>query len=190
MKTNGRKTLGLLIAIVSAFSMAAFSQPGGMGGGEGHEPPVLDIAGAAAALGLDEGALQSAFGEPGSGRPDFAAIAANFGVPEDALLEALGVSAERDGQREGEGPKDRSEERPAIDFAAAAGVLGISEDDLLAALGDPGQGRPDLAAAAETLGISEDALIEALGLPEPGENRGGEGAEKGQGGPPRGGPRH
>ncbi len=57
---------------------------------------------------------------PEGGGPDFSAIATQYGVTEDALMEALGDS------------------RPP-DFAAAAELLGISEEELLEAIPAPNQ---------------------------------------------------
>lgn len=57
---------------------------------------------------------------PGGGGPDFSAIAAQYGVSEAALIDALGES------------------RPP-NFAGAADLLGISEEELREAMPAPGQ---------------------------------------------------
>lgn len=69
------------------------------------------------------GQIEASFdtGNPGGdGPPDFDAVAAQLGITEEALLDALGTSM-------------------PPDFAAAAETLGISENDLRAALPAPGQ---------------------------------------------------
>jgi hypothetical protein len=37
--------------------------------------------------------LKAALGDPSQGKPDFAAAAATLGITEEALMEALGISA-------------------------------------------------------------------------------------------------
>lgn len=63
--------------------------------------------------------------ESNNQRPDLAAVAAQLGITEEALMAALGAP--------GQG---------APDFAAAAATLGITEAELIAALGIPKGGMP------------------------------------------------
>jgi biotin operon repressor len=82
-------------------------------------------------------------------RPDLAAAAAELGVSETDLQEAMRSS--------------RNSERSQR-LATAATHLGVSEDALKAALGMPAErpARTDLAAAAAELGVSETDLQEAM----------------------------
>jgi len=70
-------------------------QPGGLrqGGNQGGGRPLIDYAYAAAQLGVSEQALRDALGDPGQGPPDFAAAAAILGVSEQELIAALGAPA-------------------------------------------------------------------------------------------------
>jgi hypothetical protein len=93
-----------------------------------EQPIEPNFAGAAAELGTTEAELRNALRsstQPGPGprgrRPDFAAVAQQYGVSTETLLSALGVPAER----------------PQPNLAAAAQQLGVSEDELRNAL------RPD-----------------------------------------------
>ena len=54
-------------------------------------PPHIDLAAAAAQLGVTEKALRNALGDPRQGPPDFAAAAAQLGITEQALIAALGI---------------------------------------------------------------------------------------------------
>jgi lambda repressor-like predicted transcriptional regulator len=90
-----------------------------------EQPIEPDFAGAAAQLGTTETELRNALRSshqagpgPGGRRPDFAAVAQQYGVSTETLLSALGVPAER----------------PQPDIAAAAQQLGVSEDVLRDAL--------------------------------------------------------
>jgi hypothetical protein len=90
-----------------------------------RQPIAPDFAGAAAQLGTTETELRYALRpatQPGRGprgrRPDFAAVAQQYGVSTETLLSALGVPAER----------------PQPDITAAAQQLGVSEDELRNAL--------------------------------------------------------
>lgn len=150
----------------------AQSQQQGQGQLGGHHQ--IDLASAAATLGVTEEELKAALGEPGQGPPDFAAVSAQLGVTEDALIEVLSVPAggpQNDGQQAPQGqPADGQQagddgRHPQIDLASAAAQLGVTEEELMSALGEPGQGPPDLAAVAAELGVTEEALIEALGVP-------------------------
>ena len=67
----------------------------------------FDLAAAAVQLGVTEGALQAALGDPTQGRPDFAAVAQELGVTEEYLIAALGLSAGR--QRTGGGKRSNGE---------------------------------------------------------------------------------
>jgi|WetSurMetagenome_2_1015567.scaffolds.fasta_scaffold436551_1 hypothetical protein len=64
---------------------------------EGKEPgerplaPEMDLAAAAAKLGISEEQLSEALGDLTQGMPDFAASAAQLGISEDSLREALGL---------------------------------------------------------------------------------------------------
>ncbi len=64
----------------------------GSPGQNGQQPPSIDFASAAAELGVTEEALRNALGAPGQAPPDFAAVAAELGVTEQALLAALGIT--------------------------------------------------------------------------------------------------
>jgi hypothetical protein len=93
-----------------------------------EQPIEPDFTGAAAQLGTTETELRSALRssiQPGPGprgrRPDFAAVAQQYGVSTEVLLSALGIPAER----------------PQPNIAAAAQQLGVSEESLRNAL------RPD-----------------------------------------------
>jgi hypothetical protein len=136
---------------------------------------VLLTAGLVSGLGLAAFSQQS--GEGGSGchgrghRPDLAVTAAELGVSETELREALGLPDERP-------------ERP--DLATAAAQLGVSETELREAMesaraamreqhqaaraeGERPQrgGRGEaLATVASQLGVSETNLKAALGLPD------------------------
>ena len=113
---------------------------------------------------MTEEALKEALGEPGQGRPDFADVAAQLGITEEELINALGVpSGGPNIRQQGQGPDGQN--RPRIDLAAAASELGVTEEALKTALGERGQGPPDFAAAAAELGVTEPALIDALGVP-------------------------
>ena len=104
MNRKIQRTLGLVMLLVGAIAFGLAAQPG-RGGGQArkHEPPRLDIPGAAVALGVGEEVLIEALGlpekgpgEPGGGerpdhqRPDPAAVAESLGITEDALKDALG----------------------------------------------------------------------------------------------------
>jgi hypothetical protein len=66
--------------------------PGGVIPNDNRTPaPAMDLATAAAKLGVTETQLREALGEF-QGLPDMAAAAAKLGVAEDSLREALGVS--------------------------------------------------------------------------------------------------
>lgn len=93
-----------------------------------EQPIEPDFAGAAAQLGTTETELRNALRsstQPGPGprgrRPDFSAVAQQYGVSTETLVSALGVPTER----------------PQPDITAAAQQLGVSEDELRDAL------RPD-----------------------------------------------
>jgi Protein of unknown function (DUF1566) len=58
----------------------------------------IDMAAAAASLGVTEDALIAAMGDANQGPPDFAAAAATLGVTEEALMEALGITGQPGGQ--------------------------------------------------------------------------------------------
>ena len=90
-----------------------------------EQPIEPDLAGAAAQLGTTETELRNSLRDStqaGSGRwgrrPNFDAVAQQYGVSTEALLTALGVPAQR----------------PRPDIAAAAERLGVSEDDIWDAL--------------------------------------------------------
>ena len=55
--------------------------------------PQIDLAAAAAKLGVTLDALRAALGDPSQGPPDFAAAAAQLGVTEQELIDALGIPA-------------------------------------------------------------------------------------------------
>ena len=64
----------------------------GQQNGEGPqqgERPLLDLASAAAQLGVSEQAMRDALGDPGQGPPDMAAAAAILGVSEADLIAAV-----------------------------------------------------------------------------------------------------
>jgi hypothetical protein len=63
------------------------------GDNKGGGRPLIDLASAAAQLGVSEQALHDALGDPGQGPPDLAAAAAILGVSEQELIAALGVPA-------------------------------------------------------------------------------------------------
>jgi hypothetical protein len=63
---------------------------GGQGGQRGG-PPRIDFTSAAAELGVTEQALREALGDPSQGRPDFAATAQQLGITESELVAALGI---------------------------------------------------------------------------------------------------
>jgi lambda repressor-like predicted transcriptional regulator len=95
-------------------------------------PVEPDFAGAAEFLEITEAELMDtlrathrASGQRGP-RPDFAAVAEQYGVSEEDLINALGIPAER----------------PEPNIAAAAETLGISEEEMLNALqaNRPGRG--------------------------------------------------
>jgi hypothetical protein len=62
---------------------------GGQSGQGGR--PQIDLASAAAQLGVTENALRQALGDPAQGPPDLSAAAAILGVTEQALITALGL---------------------------------------------------------------------------------------------------
>jgi hypothetical protein len=66
---------------------------GGPGGSEGQQG-MPDFTAAAAQLGVTEEALIEALGDPDQGPPDFAVAAELLGVTEAELMDALGVSAD------------------------------------------------------------------------------------------------
>lgn len=67
-------------------------QPNGaQPGQDGQQRPQIDLASAAATLGVSEDALRAALGDPSQGRPDLAAAAAQLGVSEEQLIAALGL---------------------------------------------------------------------------------------------------
>ena len=70
----------------------------GRSGGEGEQPGMPDFAAAAAQLGITEEALMEALGDPSQGQPDFVAAAATLGVTEEALMEALGIAGQPGGR--------------------------------------------------------------------------------------------
>lgn len=73
---------------------ASDGQPVGPGGGGQGGPggqPMIDLAGAAAHLGVTEDALTAALGDASQGPPDFATAAATLGVTEAELIAALGI---------------------------------------------------------------------------------------------------
>jgi len=57
-------------------------------------PPLMDLAIAAAKLGVIEQQLRDALGDPSQGPPDLAAAAEQLGISEESLQEALGLPAE------------------------------------------------------------------------------------------------
>jgi hypothetical protein len=65
--------------------------PEGMGPGERPPAPTLDLAAAAAVLGVTEEALTAALGDTAGGPVDMQAAAEKLGVTVDALREALGM---------------------------------------------------------------------------------------------------
>jgi hypothetical protein len=65
-------------------------RPAGNFTGERPSPPILDMAAAAAKLGVTEAQLTEAMSNSGQGRMDLAAAATKLGVTETALREALG----------------------------------------------------------------------------------------------------
>jgi hypothetical protein len=67
---------------------------GGHPDGPGEQQEMPDLAAAAAELGVTEEALMEALGDPSQGAPDFTTAAAELGVTEDALMEALGASSD------------------------------------------------------------------------------------------------
>ncbi|MBD2234498.1 hypothetical protein [Phormidium tenue] len=159
-------TAALAAALVSGLGLAAFSQttqdqptppeatptePGQRPEGRGRGHGE-GLANAAADLGVSEAALREALGLPAEPppRPDLAAAAAT----------ELGVSETelREALRSGR-DGDRGQR-----LATAATQLGVTEAALKAALGLPAEppARPDLAAAAAELGVSETDLQEAL----------------------------
>ncbi|NLE26705.1 MAG: hypothetical protein GX625_15460 [Clostridiaceae bacterium] len=69
----------------------SFQPPGNRTGPEQGGRPQMDLASAAAALGVTEEELRAALGEQGQGQNNFAAAAATLGVTEEELMEALGV---------------------------------------------------------------------------------------------------
>ncbi|MBW4481056.1 MAG: hypothetical protein KME14_00790 [Tildeniella torsiva UHER 1998/13D] len=156
-------TAGLAAALVGGLSLAAFSQttqsqpttPEAAPTEPAQRPEGRGhgegLANAAAELGVSEAALKEALGLPAEPppRPDLAAAATELGVSETELQEAL--RSGRDG--------DRGQR-----LATAATQLGVSEAALKEALGLPAEppARPDLTAAAAELGVSETELQEAL----------------------------
>ena len=66
--------------------------PSGNFTGERPSAPAMDLASAAANLGISESQLREALGDTQQGFPDLAAAAEKLGITEDALLEALGFS--------------------------------------------------------------------------------------------------
>jgi hypothetical protein len=65
--------------------------PGGVALGERPPAPAMDLAAAAAKLGVTEQQLSEALGDPSQGPPDSAAAAEKLGISEDSLREALGL---------------------------------------------------------------------------------------------------
>ena len=65
---------------------------GGEAGGSGGQQGMPDFAAAAAQLGVTEEALVEALGDPNQGQPDFAAAAAALGITETELMDALGLT--------------------------------------------------------------------------------------------------
>ena len=61
---------------------------------QGDKPPLMDLAIAAAKLGVTEQQLREALGDPSQGPPDLAAAAQQLNVSEESLQEALGLPAE------------------------------------------------------------------------------------------------
>lgn len=75
-----------------------------------NKPQAPDLAAAAAQLGVTEGVLQAALGDPTQGPPDFTAAAQALGVTEEALMAALGLPASAmpiGGQPNGQPPMGR-----------------------------------------------------------------------------------
>jgi len=71
-------------------------QDGVVSGGQPQndgQPPQIDFTSAAAQLGVSEQALMNAMGEPGQGPPNFTTVANQLGVTEQALITALGIPA-------------------------------------------------------------------------------------------------
>jgi len=66
MNRKIQRTVGLVMLLVGAIAFGLAAQPG-RGGGQArkHEPPRLDIPGAAVALGVGEETLIEAIGQPG-----------------------------------------------------------------------------------------------------------------------------
>jgi hypothetical protein len=67
------------------------NQQGQPPGGQQNQPPGLDLASAAAQLGITEEQLRSALGDPEQGPPDLREAAASLGISVDALESALGI---------------------------------------------------------------------------------------------------
>jgi hypothetical protein len=65
--------------------------------------PAMDLAAAAAKLGVTEQQLTDALGNMQQGMPDFATVAQKLGVTEEALLEALGVNSSNSARPSGPG---------------------------------------------------------------------------------------
>ncbi|MBN1862024.1 MAG: hypothetical protein JW790_00050 [Dehalococcoidales bacterium] len=140
----------------------------------GDQPPApeLDLAAAAAKLGVTEEQLSEALGDQWP--LDLTAAAVELGVSEESLREALGIP-------EGSAFPGGGSPTPELDLETAAAELGVTEEQLSEALGD--QWPLDLAAAAEELGVSEESLREALGISEGPAFPGGGGHPPGGGGP-------
>jgi len=65
--------------------------PEGVTPGERPPAPAMDLAAAAAKLGITEQQLREVLGDTLQGPPDLTTVAAKLGVSEDALREALGL---------------------------------------------------------------------------------------------------
>jgi hypothetical protein len=82
----------------AASSQNSGQPPAGQNQGQPGSPPQIDLAAAAAQLGVSEQALRDALGDPSQGPPDLQAAANTLGVPAQALREALGLPAGGPGQ--------------------------------------------------------------------------------------------
>lgn len=76
----------------TSFSGMMPMPPSGDITGERPAAPVIDLAAAAAKLGVTQQQLTEAMGNTQQGLPDFASIAKKLGVTETTLQEALGLS--------------------------------------------------------------------------------------------------
>ncbi len=151
------------------------------GMGQGMGPRGAHLEAAAAQLGVSEEALRDALGIPDQPlqRPDLATAAAELGTTEDELRDTMHNFI----QTQREARQGQGPQAGPPDFTAIAQQYGVTEVEFRRIMGIPE--RPDFAAAAAQLGVSEDALRNALRDAHGNRGNGGNsGNHRGHGGNP------